>query len=129
MGTINEAFTEIRRICKQMRNDLEVPDSLPNSVHPPAMIVLPRDGAFNADFGGDDRYFAELTLLVGSADNPSSLAAIVPMLEMVKDKFDAKQTLNGKVQWCRLVDFGSIGKHEYGGVSYFGCIFNLEIHG
>lgn len=130
MASIQGIVVQIRNVLKTIPG-LNVPDGIPNSITqlPCVPQVIPETGEFNADFGGNDKYVVVITLVVGRANFPSILNKILPFFDIMKDKFDLKQNLNGSVDWCRLAGFRDLGRFELSGEEYFGAEFVLEVMG
>jgi len=125
--SINETIVSIREVLKTIRG-LNVPEGIPDSISElPCVIVVPEEGTFNADFGGADSYTVMLTLLVGKADMPSVMNKLIPFFEEVKEKFNSKMTLNDSVDYCALTSFADVGRHEFGGIEYFGAALILSV--
>lgn len=106
----------------------------PGQINVPAAVVTPGQPLIDFDEaagGGPDTYYLMIMVLVQLADNPlaqEQLDAYLPRgAACVKTVVEADGTLGGIVSYTwvpRIADYGPV---DWGGVTYLGAVFDVEV--
>lgn len=112
---------------------LRVHDIIPEDVQPPAAVVVPAGGAFDATMGrGSDDMVFEIRLAVSDAVTRAAQDALDAYLagsgaSSIKAAVDGN--LGGAVHFARVAGWDGYGDVTIGGVSYYGVTFTVEVTG
>lgn len=115
--------------------DLYVHDTVPGTVQPPAAVVVPAGGTFDATFGrGSDDLVFEIRMATAQGWTPAGQDQLDQYLagsgaKSVKAAVEADLTLGGACHFAVVSGWEGYGEVEIGGVNYFGTTFTVEVTG
>lgn len=119
---------ELAKVEKEVEGIREayprVPESLKNL---PCILNIPNTGEYDISFGGNNRHTISITIIVDRAILPQSQNKILPLMEVVKSKIDDNEDLHGACSSCSVTGYRNYGVHSFGGLDYFGVVFDLDV--
>lgn len=139
MSNLSDVLGGIETVLEANVTGLKCYKYPPDAVnHSPAVLILPTDEAFEdpeQNFGGNSfKLTLILTVLVASGDPESGWTQLVEMLDpteanksIIKALRDNK-TLDGKADTSGPIAVRTIGRRNYGEVSFFGADIILEAY-
>lgn len=112
-------------------------DYVPAQINPPIAVVgWPEEIDYDEAMGrGLDVYRIPIQVLVGTPDNRAANDALEAYLakttaedpKSVKGAVESDRTLGGKVSDCVVTRMSGAGGFDYGGITYLGATWDLQV--
>lgn len=135
MSTLEQVADAIRDTLAAV-DGLSVFDAPPESLHPPAAVVMPPDIDYRQSFGSGGVGRAEIEVLVLTAPAGSFTDAAFRLLWPYMDAsgtksifalIEADQTLGGIVEAATVKTFRMMSSEEVAGIGYVGGTFTISL--
>lgn len=127
MASFRETIKDVTKVLNTIdgiRSSETIPDSVPEDIF---AYVSPEEGDFDNTFGGDDQYQLVITVLSKCASLNERTKKLYPKIDVLKDKFNTKQNLNGTVSWACITGFRNFGEYDFAGETVLGMEFLLTV--
>lgn len=117
----------------QTISGLRVHDTAPSAISPPAAVIVPQTVDYDSTMArGSDAFAFDVFLLVSKAVDRVSQDKLDAYLagsgvDSVKAAVEGDQSLGGVAHIARVAQARDYGAVEYGGISYLGAIFRVEV--
>lgn len=135
MSTLEQVADAIRDTLAAI-DGLAVHDVPPESLNPPAAVVMPPTVDYRQSFSASGVCRAEIEVVILTAPAGSFTDAAFRLLwpymdhsgdQSVFAKVEADQTLGGVVEGCMVKSFRMMSNEEVAGIGYVGGAFTLQL--
>lgn len=135
MSTLEQVADAIRDTIDDI-DGLAVFDTPPESLHPPAAVVMPPSVDYRQSFSASGVCRADIDVVVLTAPAGSFTDAAFRMLWPYMDhsgtksifaKIEADQTLGGVVEAAMVKTFRMMSNEEVAGIGYVGGAFTIQL--
>lgn len=132
MSTISQIRTALQTRLATI-SGLDVYDTVPGTINPPAAIVQRRSGPHPDTLGASRvSYTMQVTVLLGLADDQAAQNALDGYLsptgaDSILAAVDADETLGGKVDYALVVDVEQDAIMEFAGMKMLGAHVVVEV--